>query len=107
LFPVVLDDLVPDDHVCWVIDAFVARLEMNALGFERFEPAETARPGYDPRDLLKLYLYGYLQQICKRPEFPSGMGLGASRTMPSWVLQRKQVGYGRSAGGGRYRRSGA
>jgi transposase len=63
LFPVVLDDLVPDDHVCRVIDAFVARLEMNALGFERSEPAETGRPGYDPRDLLKLYLYGYLQQI--------------------------------------------
>ena len=32
-------------------------------GFERAEAAETGRPGYDPRDLLKLYLYGYLQQI--------------------------------------------
>ena len=63
LFPVVLDDLVPGDHVCRVIDAFVARLEMSELGFERSEPAETGRPGYDPRDLLKLYLYGYLQQI--------------------------------------------
>ena len=59
----VLDDLVPGDHVCRVIDAFVARLEMSELGFERSEPAETGRPGYDPRDLLKLYLYGYLQQI--------------------------------------------
>jgi transposase len=36
---------------------------MSALGFVRAEPAETGRPGYDPRDLLKLYLYGYLQQI--------------------------------------------
>jgi len=63
LFPVVLDDLVPNDHVCRVIDAFVRRLAMNALGFQRSEPAETGRPGYDPRDLLKLYLYGYLQQI--------------------------------------------
>ena len=63
LFPVVLDDLVPGDHVCRVIDAFVARLEMSELGFERSEPAETGRPGYDPRELLKLYLYGYLQQI--------------------------------------------
>ena len=36
---------------------------MNELGFERAQPAETGRPGYDPRDLLKLYLYGYLQQI--------------------------------------------
>jgi len=29
----------------------------------RAEAAETGRPGYDPRDLLKLYLYGYLQQV--------------------------------------------
>jgi transposase len=55
--------LIPDDHVCRVIDAFVDRLDMAALGFERSEPAETGRPGYDPRGLLKLYLYGYLQQI--------------------------------------------
>jgi transposase len=63
LFPVVLDDLVPADHVCRVIDAFVAGLPMLELGFERAEAAETGRPGYDPRDLLKLYLYGYLHQI--------------------------------------------
>jgi transposase len=63
LFPVVLDDLVPADHVCRVIDAFVAGLAMSELGFERAEAAETGRPGYDPRDLLKLYLYGYLHTI--------------------------------------------
>jgi transposase len=63
LFPAVLDDLVPADHVCRVIDAFVDRLAMAELGFERSEAAETGRPGYDPRDLLKLYLYGYLHQL--------------------------------------------
>lgn len=63
LFPPTLDELVPDDHVCRVIDAFVDQLEMGTLGFERAEPADTGRPGYDPRDLLKLLLYGYLQQI--------------------------------------------
>jgi len=63
LFPVCLEELIPDDHVCRVIDAFVGRLDMAGLGFERAEAAETGRPGYDPRDLLKLYLYGYLQQI--------------------------------------------
>ena len=63
LFPVCLEELIPDDHVCRVIDAFVERLDMTGLGFERAEAAETGRPGYDPRDLLKLYLYGYLQQI--------------------------------------------
>jgi transposase len=63
LFPVRLDDFIPEDHVCRVIDAFVHRLDMEQLGFIRAEAAETGRPGYDPRDLLKLYLYGYLQQI--------------------------------------------
>jgi len=63
LFPATLEELIPDDHLCRVIEAFVGRLDMAALGFERAEPAETGRPGYDPRDLLKLYLYGYLQQI--------------------------------------------
>ena len=63
LFPVALDDLVSPDHVCRVIDAFVGSLDVTALGFERAEAADTGRPGYDPRDLLKLYLYGYLQQV--------------------------------------------
>jgi len=63
LFPVTLDELIPQDHLCRVIDAFVDRLDMAGLGFERAEPGETGRPGYDPRDLLKLYPYGYLQQV--------------------------------------------
>ena len=41
--------------MCRVIDAFVAGLRMGELGFERAEAAETGRPWYDPRDLLKLY----------------------------------------------------
>jgi transposase len=63
LFPVTLEELIPEDHFCRVIDAFVDRLDVQKLGFVRAEAAETGRPGYDPRDLLKLYLYGYLQQI--------------------------------------------
>jgi transposase len=58
-----LDDFVPADHVCRAIDAFVEMLVMSELGFERAQAAETGRPGYDPRDLLKLYLYGYLNQL--------------------------------------------
>lgn len=63
MFPVTLEELIPSDHMCRVIEAFVGRLNMAKLGFVRSEPAETGRPGYDPRDLLKLYLYGYLQQV--------------------------------------------
>lgn len=63
LFPTTLEELIPSDHVCRVIDAFVQRLDMETLGFVRAEAAETGRPGYDPRDLLRLYLYGYLHRI--------------------------------------------
>jgi transposase len=63
LFPVVLDDLVPGEHLVRVIDAFVRRLDLVGLGFGKAEPAATGRPPYDPGDLLKLYLYGYLNQV--------------------------------------------
>ena len=62
-FPVTLEEFFPADHLCRVIEAFVDRLAMAQLGFVRAEPAETGRPGYDPRDLLKLYLYGYMNQV--------------------------------------------
>lgn len=63
LFPVVLDDLVPEDHPVRVIDAYVGQLDLAALKFAKAEPAATGRPPYDPADLLKLYLYGYLNQV--------------------------------------------
>ena len=63
LFPVSLDELVPEDHLCRVIDAFVGSLDLVALAFSKAQPAATGRPAYDPADLLKLYLYGYLQQV--------------------------------------------
>ena len=63
LFPATLEELIPADHLCRVIEAFVERLEMGRLGFLRAEAAGTGRPGYDPRSLLKLYLYGYLHQV--------------------------------------------
>ena len=46
-----------------VIDAFVDGLDVNGLGFGRSVPAATGRPPYDPRDLLKLYVYGYLNEV--------------------------------------------
>src|SRR5579859_4262980 len=92
LFPVVLDDLIPADHVCRVIEAFVGRLDMEAMGFVRAEPAETGRPGYDPRDLLKLYLYGYRSQpllhaIAKSAA--AGSSTGRARILINVSLQRK------------------
>ena len=43
LFPILLDDLIPADHVCRVIEAFVNRLDMEVMGFKRAEPAHKQR----------------------------------------------------------------
>jgi transposase len=63
LLPPSLDEYVDDSNPVRVIDAFVDGLDLEALGFTRTQPASTGRPGYDPRDLLKLYVYGYANQI--------------------------------------------
>ena len=63
LFPERLDELVAADAAVRVVDLFIDRLDVGQLGFKRSAPAELGRPGYDPRDLLKLYLYGYLNRI--------------------------------------------
>jgi transposase len=63
LFAEVLDDLLPADHVARVMDAFVDTLDLARLGFSKVEAAATGRPPYEPGDLLKLYLYGYLNQV--------------------------------------------
>lgn len=62
LFPETLDEYVSADNPVRVIDAFVDELDLVKLGFERAVPASEGAPGYDPRDLLKLYIYGYLNR---------------------------------------------
>jgi transposase len=63
LFPEVADDLVPRDHPVRLIDAFVDALDLGELGFSKVEAEATGRPPYLPGDLLKLYIYGYLNQV--------------------------------------------
>jgi transposase len=55
--------MVPLDHPVRVIDAFVDTLDLAQLGFSRVEAEVTGRPPYAPGDLLKLYVYGYLNQV--------------------------------------------
>lgn len=64
LFPEVLDDYLHAEHPVRFIDVYVSRLDLADLGFERATAAETGRPGYDPGDLLRLYIYGYLNGVC-------------------------------------------
>src|SRR5260370_41582182 len=63
LFPESVEDYITEDNPVRFIDAFVASLDLNGLGFRRAQPAETGRPAYDPGDLLQLYLYGYLHRV--------------------------------------------
>ncbi|HEX5421853.1 MAG TPA: IS1182 family transposase [Gammaproteobacteria bacterium] len=63
LLPAAIEDYVAADAPVRVIDAFVDGLDVRELAFGRSVPAATGRPPYDPRDLLKLYLYGYLNEV--------------------------------------------
>ena len=63
LLPDAVDDYVGPDNPVRFIDAFVDGLDLIEAGFERVRPKRTGRPGYDPADLLKLYIYGYLNHI--------------------------------------------
>lgn len=62
LFPERLDDFVAEDNPARVIDVFVDKLDISGLGFKS-EPSNTGRPGYHPRMMLKLFVYGYLNKI--------------------------------------------
>jgi transposase len=62
-FPERLDDYIAAENPVRFLDAFVDHLNLTTLGFQRAQPAVTGRPAYDPADLLKLYLYGYLYRL--------------------------------------------
>ena len=56
------DEYSPDNAVRF-IEAFVDSLDLATAGFNRTLPKATGRPGYNPSDLLKLYIYGYLNRV--------------------------------------------
>lgn len=58
-----MEELIGEDNPVRVIDAFVDQLDLDKLAITHAEPADTGRPPYNPRDLLKLYLYGYFNRI--------------------------------------------
>ena len=63
LFPPALEEAIAADSLVRVIDAFVELLDVKELGFDKALPAKTGRPPYDPKDLLGIYLYGYMYRI--------------------------------------------
>jgi transposase len=63
LLPEYLDDFVAEENPVRVIEAFVDELDLQGLGFEGVAPEATGRPAYHPATMLKIYVYGYVNQI--------------------------------------------
>lgn len=63
LFPSTLDEYIAGANPVRAIAAFIEALDFEGLGFVRAQAANTGRPGYDPRQLLGLYIWGHLNRI--------------------------------------------
>lgn len=61
LFPQSMDLSISEDNQVRLIDLFVDTLDVNKMGF-RTDHVEEGRPAYHPKDLIKLYIYGYLNR---------------------------------------------
>jgi len=61
LFPLTLEQSIDQDNEVRIIDLFVDSLPLSDYGF-KMEFGENGRPAYHPTDLLKLYIYGYLNK---------------------------------------------
>lgn len=62
LFPTTIDAVIPENALVRVIDLFVDTLNLQEMGFNNLQPPADGRPPYHPADLLKLYLYGYMNR---------------------------------------------
>ena len=58
-----LEELIEQDNPVRFIDAFVDSYNLDEFGFTHAKHAPEGRPLYHPGDLLKLYIYGYLNRI--------------------------------------------
>jgi transposase len=63
LFPARLDEYVAEDNPVRAVDVFVDGFDLDGLGFIHVQPLDIGRPGYHPRMMLKLYIYGYLNRV--------------------------------------------
>jgi transposase len=58
-----LDEKIEQDNPVRIIDVFVDSCKLEEFGFTHVRHAKEGRPPYHPGDLLKLYIYGYLNRI--------------------------------------------
>ncbi len=91
LFPPRIEDYLAPDNPVRAIDAFVATLDLVKLGFRHAKRrVGSGQPPYDPSDLLKLYLYGYINRIrsSRRLEQEARRNLELI-----WLLKNLKPGY--------------
>ena len=60
MFPEYVEDYIAEDNPIRVIDEYVETLNFKEMGFSKTSEIRPGAPGYHPRILMKLYLYGYL-----------------------------------------------
>ena len=63
LFPESIDEYVSDNNSIRIIDEYINQLNLEKLYFKRAATPLMGRPPYHPKDMLKLYLYGYLNRV--------------------------------------------
>jgi transposase len=71
LFPKSLDQLVEQDNEVRMIDLFVESINLTDFKFV-IKTTMEGRPAYHPKDLLKLYVYGYLNHIRSSRQLEKG-----------------------------------
>ena len=85
LLPEALEDYIAPENPVRFIEAFVAQLDLAQAGFRHGQLKETGRPPYDPGDLLRLYLYGYLNRV----RSSRGLEREAARNLEViWLLRK-------------------
>ena len=89
--PARIEDYVGGDNPVRAIDAYADRLDLAGLGFRDVgSDGGSGQPPYNPADLLKLYLYGYLHQVrsSRRLEREAGRNVEVM-----WLLKGLRPGY--------------
>src|SRR3974390_1699361 len=92
LLPPRIEDYVGQQNLVRAIDSFVGALDVSKLGFHHADRAadEVGQPPYDPADLLKLYLYGYINQIRSSRRLERE---GSRNLELIWLLKKLKPGY--------------
>jgi transposase len=73
------EDCIDADNEVRVIDKIVEALDIKSLGFNIGNNDEAGRPAFDPKDMLKLYIYGYFN------------GTRSSRKLEKQAIFNKEV----------------